>query len=195
MRKKWSKISTNAVLILLFATPYSNAFGGIEVGSPIEFLESIVVGQCFLIISYDEPYDALSSECELTKDNVQKAHHEITAFDIGWPRPVIPPFYKTWPTLAMMPSDDAVYCQKFARSVDDAMLFYHHSDLELSIIHDGVSLCESVEGEIKAYPQIQCLGEYSIVIGTGALIPGVHLSFSFANDPHCWVNGYISLEE
>lgn len=194
MKKYWTQTYIGMALLTLLVVPYSNASAHFEITAPVEILEIIIVGQCSVIMTNDEPYDGMATECELTKDNVRKAHHEISAA-IPWPRPVLPLYHATWPTLAMTPSDEAVYCQKFARPVDDAIFFYHHSDIQLSIIHDGASNCESSEGRIKAYPQIKCMGAPTIIFGTGQLIPGVHISFSFANDPHCWVNGYISLEE
>ena len=120
----------------------NGVLASVEIDVNLNFLDTVVSGNCELLLSHDEPYSHISSACTLNKGESAENSVTISNYEIGWPRPVIPPFYKTWPTLSVNPEGETEYCQVFADYFGDINLG-HHTNSNENLALEGIQYCDT----------------------------------------------------
>ena len=184
--------SYTLVILFFLMIPSTDAVAFINFDTTIEFFEESVFGTCTFDISDLEPYAAMNTDCQMTRDGQQVALKQLPGVQLGWPRPANSILSKVWFLTSLFPQADKEYCMNFY-DVDGQygpthfLLAHHDNHPEESIIGLGVSTCETAEAEAKAYFQQFCWGGFTNIYSVALLVPGIHFSFRFNESPFiCW---------
>jgi len=179
-------ILSTAFLLFFCGTSHAD----ISARARLDFVGTYASGKCEFFITFNEPYEAINSDCNLFKMDgekvVRQSNQPISGYDLGYPRPVTPDAYYSWPTLLLYTKPNEEYCQDFGDQ-DGLVALGHYSDPALNIDWPGDKTCKSVPNPspFSAYTNSWCTGMPTCVYTPMQLLKGGYSSYIGGSDPTC----------
>ncbi len=163
-----------SLLVSLMVLTPGKAIAVIFLDATTEITEESVMGTCFFSISDLEPYAAMNTDCQLTRDGIQKSIKQLPGVQFGWPRSPNSLWTKSWFVVSIVPQANSEYCTNFF-DVDEQfgegnLMLAHHSDSNQNVIGEGESDCQTAEPIYRVFYQTLCIGPFDDVVSLGGVV-------------------------
>lgn len=143
------KILCAIVVISASLGPVESAIASITIDTELALESDHIYGNCRLIITTNEPYSHLNSNCNLDRNDITIFGHELSGYEIGYPRQTT--MTKTWQLLwPNAPQGNYRYCSRFGiwwgiGDPDDVLRVQwgHYADPNQNIVTEGDATCET----------------------------------------------------
>ena len=174
----WKKLLT---LTFLVASQASTA--AVDIFPNIYFSSDKIRGECVIGLQ-NEPYLAMNADCKTVTATpagaATLAIEPISAFQFDqYPHDEYTTY--TWGTVwEGTPDSTHMYCQVFGSNLPGESPIIQLGDANGSEEVEGTLRCKISPEFLKVYTVENCIGSFNIVIGLPSIIPGLHLSYSFA---------------